>query len=147
MAFFKKKQNASSKDHQEAANTNSVFSAEMEERIQSIGTRILNNARNQKQNWLSTAFWSDKLMDWAMEDENFKIQLFRFIDTFPTLKTPEQVHDHLLDYLTQPNVKLPPGMGLGLKAGGIMQGTMTKTVTKQIKKMAENYTWQSSLIQ
>lgn len=139
MALFKKKQNASSKDDQQATNTNSVFSAEMEERIQSIGARILNNARNQKQNWLSTAFWSDKLMDWAMEDENFKIQLFRFIDTFPTLKTPEQVHDHLLDYLTQPNVKLPPGMGLGLKAGGIMQGTMTKTVTKQIKKMAERF--------
>ena len=30
-------------------------------------------------------------------------------------------------------------MGLGLKAGGIMQGTMTKTVTKQIKKMAERF--------
>ena len=97
MAIFKKKQNASSKDDQQATNTNSVFSAEMEERIQSIGARILNNARNQKQNWLSTAFWSDKLMDWEMEDENFKIQLFRFIDTFPTLKTPEQVPDHLLN--------------------------------------------------
>ena len=62
-----------------------------------------------------------------------------FVDTFPTLVTPEQVHDHLIDYLSQPGVKLPPGMGLGLKAGGMMQGTMTKTVTKQITKMAERF--------
>jgi RHH-type proline utilization regulon transcriptional repressor/proline dehydrogenase/delta 1-pyrroline-5-carboxylate dehydrogenase len=78
-------------------------------------------------------------MDWAMEDEDFKIQLFRFVDTFPMLVTPEQVHEHLVDYLTQPNVKLPPGLGIGLKAGGLAQGTMTKTVTSQITKMAQRF--------
>ena len=78
-------------------------------------------------------------MDWAMQDEGFKIQLFRFVDTFPTLVTPEQVHEHLVDYLTQPEVTLPSGLGLGLKAGGIAQGTMTKTVTSQITKMATRF--------
>jgi RHH-type proline utilization regulon transcriptional repressor/proline dehydrogenase/delta 1-pyrroline-5-carboxylate dehydrogenase len=74
-----------------------------------------------------------------MEDEDFKVQLFRFVDTFPTLVTPEHVHDHLVDYLSQPGVKLPPGLGIGLKAGGIAQGTMTKTVTSQITKMAKRF--------
>ena len=78
-------------------------------------------------------------MDWAMQDEAFKIQLFRFVDTFPMLVTPQQVHEHLVDYLSQPDVKLPPGLGMGLKAGGMMQGTMTKTVTSQITKMAERF--------
>ncbi|MEE2818992.1 MAG: proline dehydrogenase family protein, partial [Planctomycetota bacterium] len=139
MALFKKKQKPQAVVEARTLNTNSVFDAATEQRIQAIGTRILDHARNQKQSWLSTAFWSDKLMDWAMEDEQFKIQLFRFVDTFPTLVTPEQVHDHLMDYLSQPGVKLPPGMGLGLKAGGMMQGTMTKTVTSQITKMAQRF--------
>ena len=139
MALFKKKRPESAVVDPSSINTNSVFDAATEQRIQAIGTRILDHARQQKQSWLSTAFWSDKLMDWAMEDEHFKVQLFRFVDTFPTLVTPEQVHDHLMDYLTQPNVKLPPGMGLGLKAGGLMQGTMTKTVTNQITKMAQRF--------
>ena len=139
MALFKKKQKLSKVVEAKTLNTNSVFDAATEQRIQAIGTRILDHARNQKQSWLSTAFWSDKLMDWAMEDEQFKIQLFRFVDTFPTLVTPEQVHDHLMDYLSQPGVKLPPGMGLGLKAGGMMQGTMTKQVTNQITKMAQRF--------
>ena len=33
-------------------------------------------------------FWSEKLMDWAMRDEALKVQLFRFVDVFPMLKTP-----------------------------------------------------------
>jgi len=139
MAFFKRKSTTTATLERGSSNTNSVFDEATELRIQAIGKRLLDRARARKQSWLSTAFWSDKLMDWAMEDEDFKIQLFRFVDTFPTLVTPEQVHDHLVDYLTQPGVKLPPGLGLGLKAGGLAQGTMTKTVTSQITKMAKRF--------
>ncbi|HJN71757.1 MAG TPA: proline dehydrogenase family protein [Phycisphaerales bacterium] len=140
MAFFKRQSKAAAPtiDPSER-NTKSVFDAGTEQRILAIGSLLLDQARSKKQSWLSTAFWSDKLMDWAMQDEAFKIQLFRFVDTFPMLVTPEQVHEHLMDYLTQPDVKLPPGLGMGLKAGGIMQGTMTKTVTSQITKMAERF--------
>ena len=67
-----------------------------------------------------------------MKDEDFKVQLFRFIDTFPTLRTPEQVHTHLADYLSQPGVTLPSGLGLGLGAGKLMKGTMTKMVAGRI---------------
>ena len=139
MAFFKRKTTAAATLNPANINTNSIFDAATEKRILEIGTRLLDSARSRKQSWLSTAFWSDKLMDWAMEDEDFKIQLFRFVDTFPTLVTPEQVHEHLVDYLSQPGVKLPPGLSLGLKAGGLAQGTMTKTVTSQITKMAKRF--------
>jgi RHH-type proline utilization regulon transcriptional repressor/proline dehydrogenase/delta 1-pyrroline-5-carboxylate dehydrogenase len=138
MAFFKRK-NTPAPPVPSETNTHSVFDAATEQRILEIGSKLLDRARAKKQSWLSTAFWSDKLMDWAMEDEEFKIQLFRFVDTFPMLVTPEQVHEHLVDYLTQPNVKLPPGLSIGLKAGGLAQGTMTKTVTSQITKMAKRF--------
>ena len=137
MAFFKRQQTTTPPSS--ALNTHSVFDDATEQRILQIGTSLLDQARSKKQSWLSTAFWSDKLMDWAMQDEAFKIQLFRFVDTFPMLVTPQQVHEHLIDYLTQPDVKLPPGLGVGLKAGGMLQGTMTKTVTSQITKMAERF--------
>ena len=138
MAFFTRKTKTVA-PAPKSANTASVFDEATEQRIQEIGSELLDAARSKKQSWLSAAFWSDKLMDWAMEDEEFKIQLFRFVDTFPTLVTPEQVHEHLVDYLSQPGVKLPAGLGIGLKAGGLAQGTMTKTVTSQITKMAQRF--------
>jgi RHH-type proline utilization regulon transcriptional repressor/proline dehydrogenase/delta 1-pyrroline-5-carboxylate dehydrogenase len=137
MAFFKRKNSTTTMTAPAAGK--SIFDSATEQQIFVIGERLLDLSRAKKQGWLSSAFWSDKLMDWAMQDEGFKIQLFRFVDTFPTLVTPEQVHEHLIDYLTQPEVTLPSGLGLGLKAGGIAQGTMTKTVTSQITKMAKRF--------
>ncbi|MCA9152700.1 MAG: proline dehydrogenase family protein, partial [Planctomycetales bacterium] len=82
---------------------------------------------------------SDRLLDWAMGDASFKTQLFRYVDVFPTLNSPELVHDVLLDYLHQPNVVLPPGLGWGLKAGGMLKGSLAKTVTGSIERMADSF--------
>src|SRR5690606_9577311 len=89
-----------------------------EQRILTLGEEMLSRARSHKSGLLSARFYSDKLMNWSMSDQNFKVQLFRFVDCFPALTSPEMIHDHLTDYLTQPGVKLPPGFDLGLKAGG-----------------------------
>jgi RHH-type proline utilization regulon transcriptional repressor/proline dehydrogenase/delta 1-pyrroline-5-carboxylate dehydrogenase len=108
-------------------------------RIREIGRDMLDKARDHKAGLLSAKFYQDKLMDWSMKDKNFKVQLFRFVDAFPALTTPDLVHDHLVDYLTQPGVRPPPGMDLGLKAGGVAKGLMTKTISSQIKGMAGNF--------
>src|SRR3954447_314822 len=82
-----------------------------ESRTRQIGRELLAAARTHK----SGNFWSEKLITWALADESFKTELFRFVDVFPVLKTPEQIHTHLLEYLDQPHVKLPAGMGMALK--------------------------------
>lgn len=110
-----------------------------EARIRQIGSEMLDKARANRSGLLSAKFYQDKLMDWSMKDQAFKVQLFRFVDAFPALTTPDMVHDHLVDYLTQPGVKPPPGMDLGLKAGGLAKGLMTKTISSQITGMAGNF--------
>ena len=74
-----------------------------------------------------------------MKDDAFKVQLFRFVDAFPTLKTPAQVHEHLVDYLSQPGVSPPPGFELGVKAGGLAKGLLTKTFSNQITSMGRKF--------
>ena len=81
---------------------------ELERRTIALGKEFLANARASRTSLLSAGFWSDKLMDWSMKDEEFKVQLFRFVDAFPMLRTPEQVHSHLVDYLSQPGVTPHP---------------------------------------
>jgi len=104
-----------------------------------IGKKLLEGTRANRAGMLSSKFWSDTLMDWAMKDPAFKVQLFRFVDVFPMLNTPAMVHDHLVDYLSQPGVKLPPGMDLGLKAGRMAKGLMSKTISNRIGAMAANF--------
>ncbi len=117
----------------------SGFDADLEQRIHELGSDFLARARRNRSGLLSGAFWQDKLMNWTMKDEAFKVQLFRFVDVFPRLSTPEQVHEHLVDYLRQPGVTLPPFLATGLKAGGLLKGTMTRQVTSQIERMASNF--------
>jgi len=107
--------------------------------IYRIGSDLLGRARAGKAGIFSAKFYSDKLMNWSMKDQDFKVQLFRFVDVFPMLRTPEQVHEHLVDYLSQPGVTLPPGMDLGLRAGGVAKTLMTKTISSQIKSMASKF--------
>ncbi len=113
--------------------------AASEARTFEIGKQLLEKARGHKAGLLSARFYSDKLMEWSMRDQAFKVQLFRFVDAFPMLKTPEMIHEHLTDYLTQPGVKLPPGLDFGLKMGGIAKGLAAATISKQIRGMAEKF--------
>ncbi|MEM0982955.1 MAG: proline dehydrogenase family protein [Planctomycetota bacterium] len=113
--------------------------AAREKAIKEIGSELLGIARKKQAGLLSARFYQDKLMDWSMKDQAFKVQLFRFVDTFPVLHSPELVHSVLTDYLSQPNVKLPPGMGLGLKTGGLAKGLVSGTISSQIKNMAGNF--------
>ena len=74
-----------------------------------------------------------------MSDPAFKVQLFRFVDLFPMLKTDKQVYECLVEYLGQPGVRLPGWMGFGLKAGGLAKGALAAAVTGRIKAMAGNF--------
>jgi RHH-type transcriptional regulator, proline utilization regulon repressor / proline dehydrogenase / delta 1-pyrroline-5-carboxylate dehydrogenase len=113
--------------------------SDVERRAMEIGRELLKSARDFRAGVFSSRFWNDQLMNWSMKDPAFKLQLFRFIDVFPMLRTPALVHDYLTDYLSQPGVSLPPGMDLGLKVGGLAKGIMAKTITSQITNMAGNF--------
>jgi RHH-type proline utilization regulon transcriptional repressor/proline dehydrogenase/delta 1-pyrroline-5-carboxylate dehydrogenase len=110
-----------------------------EERTLEIGSELLAATRAGGPGAFSKKFWSDKLIAWALQDEAFKVQLFRFIDVFPVLKTPAAIHEHLKEYLEQPGVTLPTGMSMGLKAGGIFKGTLASTIAGQVEGMAANF--------
>ncbi|MFI4916160.1 MAG: proline dehydrogenase family protein, partial [Phycisphaerales bacterium JB060] len=107
--------------------------------IAAIGSDMLARARKHRAGLLSKSFYSDKLMDWSMRDHGFKVEMFRFVDTFPVLTTSDMVHEHLVDYLGQDHVTMPPGMDLGLKAGSLAKGLMTRTISGQIEGMGKKF--------
>jgi RHH-type proline utilization regulon transcriptional repressor/proline dehydrogenase/delta 1-pyrroline-5-carboxylate dehydrogenase len=139
MAWFSKKSGPLPTQERPPVHSDSIQSLQIDPEVNRIGLELLDLARAGKAGIFSSKFYSDKMMNWSMKDQEFKVQLFRFVDVFPMLQTPEQVFEHLADYLSQPGVTLPPGMDLGLKAGGIAKGIMTKTISSQIKGMAGKF--------
>ena len=119
--------------------SSSTAGSDVERWTWEIGSELLRLARQRRQGFFSTRFWSDRLMTWAMNDPAFKVQLFRFVDVFPMLRQAHQVHEYLTEYLAQPGVNLPPWMEMGLKAAGYAPGVFASMIVGQIRTMAANF--------
>ncbi len=113
--------------------------ADVERLTRQIGGEFLARGREHRAGLLSSRFWSDRLVQWAMKDQAFKIQLFRFVDVFPMLRDSRQVHEYLTEYLSQPGVNLSGWMDLGLRAGGLAKGLFAATVSNRIMTLAETF--------
>ena len=79
------------------------------------------------------------LMDWAMRDEHFKTQLFRFVDVLPTLTSSSEIARHLQEYLGDEQVKLSPALRMGLKAAGGASWLLGAGVKSQVGGMARQF--------
>ena len=112
---------------------------QVERLTQQIGGELLGVAMEQRGGVLSSRFWSDRFIRWAMQDPGFKVQLFRFVDVLPMLPGSGLIHQHLLEYLNQPGVTMPPGVEVGLKVGGVAKGLLAAAVVNRIKAMAGNF--------
>ncbi len=119
--------------------TPAAASSPHELRARQLATELLDKARNFKAGIFSKAFYSDKMMEWSMQDPGTKVQLFRFVDAFPMLKSSDAIYDHLTDYMSQPGVNMPTSMALAIKAGGLLKGVTASQMGKQITGMASKF--------
>src|SRR5947199_10297518 len=60
------------------------------------------------------AWWDERLMEWSMGDPAIKVQLFRFIDALPNLKSTEEIGAHLRDYVNEAGEHLPGWLRRGV---------------------------------
>jgi RHH-type proline utilization regulon transcriptional repressor/proline dehydrogenase/delta 1-pyrroline-5-carboxylate dehydrogenase len=79
------------------------------------------------------------LMDWAMRDEHFKTQLFRFVDVLPALSYSSEISRHLKEYLGDDQMKLSPGLRMGLKVAGGASWLFGAGVKSQVTGMARQF--------
>ncbi|MDJ0707165.1 MAG: L-glutamate gamma-semialdehyde dehydrogenase [Leptolyngbyaceae cyanobacterium MO_188.B28] len=54
--------------------------------------------------------WDDKLLAFAMGHPGLRVQLFRFVDCLPALRSKAEIARHLQEYLGDETVELPEGL-------------------------------------
>src|SRR3989441_4422920 len=125
-----------------ASATNETPRAEtgFEARIQEHGEKIfaLMDAAEAPSLFSKKGFYGT-LMDWAMKDEHFKTQLFRFVDVLPTLNSAGEISRHLKEYLGEELVNLSPALRLGLKAAGGASWLFGAGIKSQVTGMARQF--------
>ena len=86
--------------------------------------------------------WDDKLLDWAMSNPGLRVQLFRFIDCLPALRSKAEVARHLQEYLTAEEVELPDALKklIGFSGGNSATGQLAATtVSTGVETLAHKY--------
>lgn len=106
------------------------------------GKEIFERMKGQTPSVFNKDWWSGKVMDFAMKDEAFKVEMFRFVDVFPTLKDHVQVAEHLQEYFCRPEQDFPASFQWGLsrvKPDSMVAKMAAKQIEKQMIGMATKF--------
>ena len=94
------------------------------------------------------AWWDERLMEWSMGDEAIKVQLFRFVDVLPLLRTPADIARHLREYFGQAQGRLPKWLTLGLRlipSGGLLGRAFAGLAHRSARRLARKFIAGSNL--
>ena len=86
--------------------------------------------------------WDDKLLGWTMENPGLRVQLFRFIDCLPSLRSKAEIARHMQEYLSDASVELPAALKglLNFANADSMPGQVAATtVSTAVETLAHKY--------
>ena len=107
-----------------------------ETRIQATARQILAATREDKPSRLSRERLQGDMMDWAMADERLKVEMLRFVDVFPTLRSRPEIARHLREYFTREGIATPKALrwGIGLTGRHSPVAPLASAVIRQQMK-------------
>ena len=115
----------------------------LDARIVERGKEFFKSISGEAPSIFNKGFWTGKVMDWAMQNEGFKVQLFRFVDVLPYLNTSEALTRHIREYFSADGADVPPVLKWGAGAagfGGAFTGMlMGKFIRSNIEGMARTF--------
>lgn len=102
------------------------------------GKAFFASIRGESPSIFNKGFWTGKVMDWAMQNEAFKVQLFRFVDVLPYLNTSDNLSRHIEEYFAGGDAgEIPAVLKWGAEKSGLFGGVAAKLMGKAIRSNIE----------
>ncbi len=112
----------------------------LDDRVAATARRIAELGGDEGSSVYRMSWWSERLLDWAMDNPQFKAQLFRFVDVFPALDGDDDVARHLGEYMH--GVGVPKALDLGVDVADHVpfgKRVEARVARKNITRMAEQF--------
>ncbi len=118
-------------------------SSKLDKKIVEIGKDFFDAISDEKPSIFKKDWWIGKVMDWAMDNEHFKTQLFHFVDVLPCIESDQSLRRHVEEYFGGENQEVPPVLRWGVKHAGFGGKLTAKllgyTLRKNIESMARQF--------
>jgi len=95
-----------------AKRPNKATEEAVEAATQEIGRTLWQGLERRRPTIFEQRWWLDHVLEWAMADESVKVQMFRFVDVLPMLRSHEAVTAHLHEYFDEVRTHLPSAVRL-----------------------------------
>ncbi|MBU1039849.1 MAG: proline dehydrogenase family protein [Proteobacteria bacterium] len=115
----------------------------LDEKIVQRGKQFFQSIAGEAPSIFNKGWWTGKVMDWAMRNEDFKVQMFRFVDVLPYLNTSESLSRHIEEYFGDKDANIPDvlkwGAGKTGFGGGLVAMVLNKAIRANIESMARQF--------
>ncbi len=115
----------------------------LDSRINAKSREFLSSISGEAPSVFNKNYWTGKVMDWCMKNEQFKVQMFRFVDVLPYLNTSSSLTRHVREYFSTGTDDIPSILKWGAKGasfGGNLTGAILgRTIRSNIEKMARSF--------
>jgi RHH-type proline utilization regulon transcriptional repressor/proline dehydrogenase/delta 1-pyrroline-5-carboxylate dehydrogenase len=124
-----------------SAGTTKPSAADIEPAVRAKAKELFSLIAEYKTSPISSERWQAEMMDWAMADERLKVELFRFVDVFPTLRSAAEIDRHLREYFEQPGLETPRLLRMGLAASRrrAVSPVATAVIRRQMLSFAQRF--------
>lgn len=111
------------------------------DRALELGREVFEEVHAATSSKLSTEYWGEQLMQWAMGSKEFKVSIFRFVGVFPDLDTAESVVRHAQEYFTPVADQLPALLRncLGVEPKSLTATLGSQLIRRQIGEVARRF--------
>jgi RHH-type transcriptional regulator, proline utilization regulon repressor / proline dehydrogenase / delta 1-pyrroline-5-carboxylate dehydrogenase len=122
-----------------------VSESTYETKTQAIARKLLSATRENRSflaQMRDQMRWDDKMLSWTMNNPGLRVQLFRFIDCLPALRSKPEIARHMQEYLSDPTVELPgalKGMLNFANADSMPGQVAASTVSTAVETLAHKY--------
>jgi RHH-type proline utilization regulon transcriptional repressor/proline dehydrogenase/delta 1-pyrroline-5-carboxylate dehydrogenase len=114
----------------------------LDEETLQLGRELWNALEDRRPTIFDRRWWLDHLLEWAISDPSVKVQMFRFVDVLPTLKSSESIARHLQEYFDDVQSHLPLAARLALEvvdADSLLGKALAVNARNNVRKMAERF--------
>jgi RHH-type proline utilization regulon transcriptional repressor/proline dehydrogenase/delta 1-pyrroline-5-carboxylate dehydrogenase len=113
----------------------SLLQAEVERR----GTQIFDLVDRHPESIFSKAGFYQRMMEFSMRDEHFKVQMFRFVDVLASLRRGSDIVQHLDEYFADMRNGFAPFIRTGVSLARIAPFISGKLLRWNVSGMARQF--------
>ena len=111
----------------------------LQSEIEQRGTRIFELVNQHPEPLFSRAGFYQRMMALSMRDEQFKAQLFRFVDVLPSLHRSSEIIEHLDEYFADMRDGFAPLVHTGVRLARVVPWVSGRVLRWNVAGMARQF--------